>query len=190
VTYAFIRHGETDWNRANPLQGSSDIPLNATASRLSKRPPRSATLPWAAVVSSPPLVPGRALGSEYPQLLERDYGPLEGTSGADARRRWPNRDYTAAESLDSVVTRGRAALAQVTADHGDTDVVTIGHGTQIRFTLVALAGSPLSAIRNGSVSTLSRTADTWTVLKANGHPSCSERAVSSHVRRPADQPPR
>jgi len=37
VTLYFVRHGETDWNRAQRYQGHRDIPINATGRAQAKR---------------------------------------------------------------------------------------------------------------------------------------------------------
>ena len=48
--------------------------------------------------------------------------------------------------------------------------VIVAHGTIIRYTLAALAGRPLDAIRNGSISTFRLDGDRWEVLTVNGEP--------------------
>lgn len=179
---AFIRHGQTDWNREGLLQGSSDIPLNETG----REQARDAVMtvrsrPWDAVVSSPlrraretaQIIAaglGVELGAAYPELAERDYGALEGTPSAEAIERWPHRDYPGAETLAAVATRGEAALTRIAADFPGGSVLVVCHGTIIRYTLARLAGRAVPGIDNGSVSMLSHDGTGWTVRTVNGIP--------------------
>ena len=203
MTFAFIRHGETDWNRDDKLQGSSDIPLNARGREQAHEAAGIlADGGWEVVVSSPlqraretaRIIAhdlGLELGPSYAALVERDYGPLEGHSSSETMARWPDRDYPGAESLDSVVSRGLAGLARVADDFRDRDVVIVAHGTIIRYTLAALAGRPLDAIRNGSISTFRLVGDRWEVLTVNGRPLLplsDEHAVNPGAGRPAPDP--
>jgi uncharacterized phosphatase len=182
MTYAFIRHGQTDWNKEDRLQGSSDIPLNDTGrAQAVEAADVLRDVAWTAVVSSPlsraretaEIIArelGVPLGGTYADLIERDYGPLEGANSSDIQAEHPDREYPGAESLDSVVERGRAGLARVAEDYGDADVVIVCHGTIIRYTLAALAGRSLDGILNGSVSTFRLDGDKWDVLTVNGSP--------------------
>jgi uncharacterized phosphatase len=195
VTFAFIRHGQTDWNRDDKLQGSSDIPLNDIGREQAHEAARLlAGGGWTAIVSSPlkraretaEIIAadlGIELGPSYPDLVERDYGSLEGSSSSEATERWPNRDYPGAETLDSVVQRGLAGLARIEADFAHVDVVIVCHGTIIRYTLASLAGHPLDGIKNGSISTIDFEADGWHVLTVNGLPLVDATAAATHAAR-------
>jgi len=193
---AFIRHGQTDWNREGLLQGSSDIPLND----MGRAQAHDAFMtlrsrPWDVVVSSP-LQRAREtaqiiadgldipLGRAYPGLIERDYGPLEGTSAAAAIERWPAREYPGAESLDSVARRGEAALAEIVADIPDGAVLVVCHGTIIRYTLARIAGRPVPGIDNGSISMLRHDDGAWRVATVNGIP-LEEIPVEHAARQPS-----
>ena len=179
---AFIRHGQTDWNRDDRMQGSSDIPLNDTgrAQALEAVEVLRPTA-WDVVVSSP-LVRAREtaeiiaaaleieLGASYPEFVERDYGPFEGANATECIARYPGKDYPDAESISSVVERGLHGLVKVAADHPGRNVVIVCHGTIIRYTLATIAGHPVDGIHNGTVSELERDAEGWRVLTVNGAP--------------------
>ena len=180
--FAFIRHGQTDWNRDDRLQGSSDIPLNdAGRQQAHDAAALLADGGWQAIVSSPlsraretaEIIAadlGIELGPSYAAFVERDYGVNEGGSSSEIVARYPDRDYPGAESLASVVTRGKAGLALVAADFGELPTVIVCHGTIIRYTLAALAGRRLPGILNGSISTLEFEHGAWDVLSVNGMP--------------------
>ncbi|MFT4028637.1 MAG: histidine phosphatase family protein [Protaetiibacter sp.] len=182
MTLAFIRHGQTDWNRDGRMQGSSDIPLNDTGREQARAAERMLEAwSWDAVVSSP-LSRAREtariiadglrlpLGAAYDELVERDYGPLEGEPSRDVVARWPDRDFPGAEPLDAVVDRCLRGLARIDADHPHRNVVIVCHGTIMKYTLIRLTGYPVDVILNGTVSAIERGDDGWRVLTINGEP--------------------
>jgi probable phosphoglycerate mutase len=180
--FAFIRHGQTDWNRDDRLQGSSDIPLNNTGRRQAHEAAQSLRDGgWEAIVSSPlqraretaQIIAtdlGIELGPAYTSFIERDYGVHEGDSSSGIIAQYPDRQYPGAEPLDDVVARGLTGLAQVAADFGETPTIIVCHGTIIRYTLARLAGRRLPGIMNGSISTLELEHGEWRVLSVNGEP--------------------
>ena len=181
VTLAFIRHGQTDWNKEGRFQGSSDIPLNDTGreqARVAERMLEAWT--WDAIVSSPlsraretaQIVAdglGLTLGPAYPELVERDYGPWEG-AGDEVMEQFPDRAYPDAEPLADVVERCLRGLERIDADYPDQNVVVVCHGTIMKYTLIRLTGHPIDVIENGTVSAIERDGDGWRVLTVNGEP--------------------
>jgi uncharacterized phosphatase len=185
VTFAFIRHGQTNWNRDDRLQGSSDIPLNDFGrQQAADAVAVLAGTHWDAIVSSPlsraretaEIIAaglGIELGPSYDELIERHYGDGEGATAEIIAERWPDHQYPGLESLDSVVARAKDALEKVAADYGSKNVIIVCHGTLIRYTLASLAGRPFDTIRNGSVATFERVADQWLVRTVNDEPVTS-----------------
>lgn len=181
MTFAFIRHGQTNWNRDERLQGSSDIPLNdlgrqQAADAVAVLAATGTT--WDAIVSSPlsraretaeiiAVGLGIELGPTYDDLIERHYGDGEGATAEVIAERWPDHNYPGLESLDSVVARATRALDEIADTYGDKNVVIVCHGTLIRYTLSDFAGTKLDAPRNGSVATFERDGESWRVLSVN-----------------------
>jgi uncharacterized phosphatase len=73
-----VRHGETDWNRQRRIQGSTDIPLNATGRDQAARTARLlGRRSWDAILTSPlsravetaSIISGE-LGLGAPEVLE------------------------------------------------------------------------------------------------------------------------
>ena len=174
---ALVRHGQTDWNAAGLFQGSSDTPLNDVGrAQAAQAAVRLAEQPWDAVVSSPlsraretaAIIAdaiGLPLGPSYPELVERDYGPFEGTPSLESVKADPR-----VEPLPSVVRRGHAALARIGAEHPGARVLAVAHGTIIRFTLSDLVGWRVPLPLNGSIAEVEADSDRdrWRVQLVNG----------------------
>jgi uncharacterized phosphatase len=169
TTIYLVRHGETDWNRARKIQGSTDIPLNdlgreqaATTGRLLAR------RPWDGIYASPlsraretAQIIARETGLGEPTLIpaivERNYGTAEGMTGEDIDRMFPDgAEVPGRETREAVAERVIAALHELAAQHPGETVIVVAHGGVIRAVLNAVEPhAPVEPIRNGSVHSFS-----------------------------------
>lgn len=145
--FIFLRHGESDWNKAGRIQGHTDIPLNpvgigqarAAALALAAAPfdriiasPLSRALETARIVNegvSKPLHTDAA-------LRERGFGSFEGQSVIDLKRR---HGIPMTQSLNTILppdaeqwearrARARAAVADWTSRFPNETLLFVSHG--------------------------------------------------------------
>jgi broad specificity phosphatase PhoE len=161
-----VRHGETDFNRQQRLQGALDVPLNeagiAQAGRLADR---LAALPIASIISSP-LVRASATAAILvgacrcplhvdPRLREVDHGSWSGLTLPDIGQRFPalvrNEQLTPAafdvsggERLWEVQDRVAEALADLLARHEGEGVVVVGHGIALALMCCSATGADIT----------------------------------------------
>ncbi|MFO7689208.1 MAG: histidine phosphatase family protein [Cryobacterium sp.] len=174
AAFALVRHGQTEWNLHKRIQGSTDIPLNATGRAeavstglslltRSELPARR----WDLIVASPLLraaetarIIADELGLTAPvaldALTERHHGAIEGLSFAERQQRFP--DGVAVPGLEprqSVLDRVLPALAHLAAQHPGRRILVVTHGgvigTVIRHLTDDQRPSHNELIRNGSV---------------------------------------
>lgn len=166
-----IRHGETDWNRARRIQGSTDIPLNDTgreqalAAGIALREARDAAAPVTVVASD--LVRARetaeiiaaALGVDEPRiysgLRERSYGEAEGVDADEFHRRWGDwhtAEVPGAEPWPALRSRALSALGRAVRDHrratapAAASLIVVTHGAFIREVIRHASGGALPPV--------------------------------------------
>ena len=172
--FFLVRHGETEWNRVRRIQGVSDIPLNDTGRA------QAAALGdilvghnFDLIVSSPlsradetARIIAQLLGMPapitVPDLIERNYGEAEGSSGADLDRRYPpGTDIPGREDREVVTQRAVRVLHDMAIRHPHADIVAVAHGAVIRSVVdYAAPGLHKEPITNCSVHSFSLVAGT------------------------------
>ena len=165
---SLVRHGQTDWNLAKRIQGSSDIPLNATGRGQAEATGRALAggrfdaiyaSPLSRALDTARIIAGHVgLGEpeRLPAVAERQYGEAEGLTGEQILARWPDgMPVPGRETRDEVVARALPALRDLGERHPGENVIVVSHGGVIsslvrHVTDHALPG-PGELIPNGSV---------------------------------------
>ena len=160
-----VRHGETDWNRARKIQGSTDIPLNATGREQAATSGRLlARRQWDGIYASPlsrafetAEIIARETGLSspvaIPALVERNYGTAEGMTGSEIDRLFPDgAEVPGRETREQVAARVMPALHELAAQHPGENLIVVAHGGVIRTVLNTVdPDGRVEAIRNGSI---------------------------------------
>jgi len=157
TTLVLIRHGETDWNRANRFQGHADTPLNDTgreqaqalADDLGEESFAAVyTSPLARAAETAAILAGRLGLEPIPDsaLKEVDVGSWSGLTRTEIEGRYPvgfvrwleyghGRDD--GETYDELGQRVVTGLLNIGASHPSAAVLAVTHGGPIRSALAA-----------------------------------------------------
>ncbi len=185
IEIGLIRHGCTVWNKAGRSQGCTDIPLDAEGMEQARRvAERLAAESWDVIYTSD-LQRAKQTGEIIQKKLgrvplftderlrERSGGKTEGTT-LDERiatwgENWREREAELEmESVDRMVARGQAFLADICQKHASRRVLIVSHGAFLKRMLLTLVPDEQVdvSLGNCSVTKLEKESD-WKLTLHN-----------------------
>jgi probable phosphoglycerate mutase len=198
LTLSLVRHGQSEYNAENRLQGWCDSPLTTRGlAGVRTAAAHLAARPFTAAYVSPA---GRAQTTAYeilahhpgaqpvtdPDLREFGFGDLEARPEVELLARY-DPDTMFAEVISGAfagipggepgreyLARVRSAFARIERNHPDGHVLVVSHGLTLRAYLTMIDPRPTAPLPNASISTVE--------VYAGGH-----RRVVTVALDPADQ---
>jgi len=170
-----VRHGETEWNKLGRFQGHCDVDLNEKGAAQARETAQAVAQWQHSAVYCSPLHRAKRVAEEVsllsgmpvvpmPEFMELKLGDLEGITGADLRKTWPELSVTwrsdpgrvlmpNGESLGQLQERAWCALIDLEQLHQkDETVIVVSHNFAIRTMIGKLLGMPLSNFHRMSLS--------------------------------------
>jgi probable phosphoglycerate mutase len=204
-----LRHGQTEWNVDQRIQGQLDVPLNGTGLRQAARLAEALADEGLAALYSSDLRRARGTAQALAELTglavtadaalrERGFGRFEGLSYAEVEalypedaRRWRQREPDfgpgGGEALNTFYTRSVAAFGRIAAAHAGQAIAVFSHGGVLDCLYRAALGIELGAPRswqlgNASINRLLFSGKGFVVL------GWSDRAHLEALEEPAARP--
>jgi probable phosphoglycerate mutase len=177
-----LRHGQTEHTPERRFSGRNDLPLSRTGrAEAEAAAARVAELGIEVVVASPlrrthetAEIVAASLGLPVTfdeDLVELDFGALEGLSGEEARTAYPLAvrrflsDVTVAaprgESIADVSTRVARARRRILSEHAGRVVLVVSHVTPIKLLLAAGLGAGADVVHRVFLEAASLSTVTW-----------------------------
>ncbi|MFX3622479.1 MAG: histidine phosphatase family protein [Ectobacillus sp.] len=177
-----VRHGQTDWNFREIIQGREDIPLNEVGKRQARQ---SAELlckeSWDIVISSPLVrayetakVIADAVGIDTihldERLMERNFGEASGRPVAEVRHIIAQGNAAGMESDEEIVQRCFMALENIACKYPKKRIIIVAHSHAIKAILHAIAPEEITfqtPLKNACVSYVNFKDGKWSLGNYN-----------------------
>lgn len=177
IQVGFIRHGITDWNIEERIQGQADISLNETGRKQARAlANRLKDEEWDMIYSSDlsrametAEIVSEALGVPVQtdqRLREKDCGKIEGTTINERIAKW-GKDWETLplgiEDEESIIERGTSFISYINENHRDKRVLIVSHGALLGLTLKYLIPhvNTEEHLHNTSITKLRFMMDRW-----------------------------
>ncbi len=182
TTICLIRHGETEWNAAGILQGTTDIPLNAKGVKQAEAcSVYLASSSYDVLISSPlkrakqtAEIINQKLGLPFhtmSEFQERAFGAAEGMTYEARRAEYPKKNYPGQEREEDFHKRIMMGLQKVTELYPGQKVLLINHGAVIKAILKAFSGDDNilegDRLMNGCISDIHFENEKWKIKDFN-----------------------
>lgn len=170
MTIYLIRHGETDWNRQNRLQGREDIELNETGIAQSEKCAQAvASVPALVILTSPlkrakataEIIAGYMRGVPViveQDLIERDFGSLSGMVLKDKQKLLGYGSDPRMEPFEQLTERLMRVLYWYIQESKYETILAVSHGGSINAILSYLSGGEIgtgkTVLKNVCISRL------------------------------------
>ena len=169
TTICIVRHGETDWNAQERLQGRTDIPLNENGkAQAMKCGEFLAQTSWEAVITSPlkraketAEIIATYIGEPVminEAFIEKCFGEAEGMTAEEREKAYPGKQYPYQESEEDLEARLLSGLQDIQRKYRDKKVILVSHGAVIHKILKMMSNqaivSPQMKLKNACLSTI------------------------------------
>ncbi|GGE66472.1 histidine phosphatase family protein [Priestia taiwanensis] len=183
-----VRHGQTDWNFQEIIQGHEDIPLNEVGKQQARQSAEFLSeQQWDIVMSSP-------LGRAYEtaktiadavgidkiildeRFIERNFGEASGKPIPDVRHLIAEGTVEGLETEEEIVARCFQGLQDVAATYAGKRIVLVAHSHAIKAILHAIAPQEITfstRLANAGANFIQHVDGEWEVVRYN---------VAEHIR--------
>ncbi|MDZ5712649.1 histidine phosphatase family protein [Jeotgalibacillus haloalkalitolerans] len=182
TSICIVRHGETDWNAAGRLQGTTDIHLNKTGVAQAQECGQFLSSGnWDVMITSP-LQRARKTAEIINEDLylpfvvmeefsERYFGDAEGMTKEDRVAAFPDKKYPNQEIEETFHRRIMNGLQKINHHYGDQKILLVAHGAVIGAILSILSngeiGSRKTRLINAGMSHIGFTEGRWCIREYN-----------------------